>query len=242
MLKLDASEFGLKAEAVGRAARQVPFVAAVALTNAMKDAREAERETMRSVFDQPSNFTLNSLMVRPATKQRLQAELGFKEGGSSIPAWKFLGPQVAGGTRRHKRFEVLLIRKGLMLEGEFAVPSTRCPRDGNGNVSGAFITRMLSALGAQSDRYQNTTARSKRRNVGRNVEYIVFRNHGKAPDGIYLQKEKWAVPIFLFVKGVSYSKRFPYYEKAGAVVPGAYRKHFRAAWERFVVNDVRRKG
>jgi len=50
------------------------------------------------------------------------------------------------------------------------------------------------------------------------------------------------VPIFLFVKGVSYKKRFPYYEKASAVVPVAYRKHFRAAWERFVVNDVRRKG
>ncbi|MCJ2054006.1 hypothetical protein [Methylobacterium sp. J-070] len=241
MLKLDASEFGLKAEAVGRAAKQVPFVAAFALTNAMKDAREAERETMRSVFDQPRPFTLNALMVRPATKQRLQAELGFKEGFGSIPAWKYLGPQVQGGTRRHKRFEILLIRTGIMRSNEFAVPGRGCPLDSSGNISGAYITRLLSALGAQSDRMQNTAKRPKRSNRKRNLDYFVLRGT-KAPDGVYLREARAAVPILIFVKGMSYTKRFPYYEKGRTVIPAAYRKHFRAAWERFVVNDVRRKG
>ena len=240
MLVLDAHEFGIRAEAVGRAAKQVPFVTAFALTNAMKDAREAERETMRSVFDNPRPFTLNALQVRPATKQNLSAELGFKEGFGSIPAWKYLGPQVQGGTRRHKRFEILLIRTGIMRSNEFAMPGRGCPLDGSGNVSGAYITRLLSALGAQSDRMQNTVKRPKRSTRKRNLDYFVLRGT-KAPDGVYLREGRSAVPILIFVKGVSYTKRFPYYEKGRTVVRSAFRRHYVAAFDRFVVNDVRRK-
>ncbi|GEP09824.1 hypothetical protein [Methylobacterium gnaphalii] len=241
MLVLDASEFGIRAEAVGRTAKQVPFVAAFALTNAMKDARTAEQQTMRSVFDRPTNFTLNALKVTPATKTNVSAELGFKEGFGSVPAWKYLGPQVAGGIRRHKSFEMLLIRKGIMLSSEFAVPSKRCPVDGYGNVSRSVITRMLSALGAQADNAQNTKHYPKRSTRKRNLDYFVMRGHEKAPDGIYLKQAKWAVPMFLFVKSVSYQKRFPYYEQGRTVIREAYRRHFLAGWERFVVNDVRRK-
>jgi hypothetical protein len=241
MLVLDASEFGLKAEAVGRAAKQVPFVTAVALTNAIKDAREAERETMRSVFDRPTPYTLNALQVRPATKQRLQAELGFKEGFGGTPAWKYLGPQVAGGERKRKRFEIALTRAGILRSNEYCVPGRGAQLDGYGNMNRGQIVRILSALGAASDAAQNTIRRPKRSTRRRNLDYFVLRGT-RAPDGVYLREGRAAVPILIFVKGTSYTKRFPYYEKGRTVVPVAYRKHFRAAWERFVVNDVRRKG
>lgn len=239
-MTLDASEFGLRAEAVGKAAKQVPFVTAFALTNAMKDAREAERDTMRSVFDRPTAFTLNALRVTPATKQNLQAELGFKEGFGSIPAWKYLGPQVAGGPRKAKRFELALRAKGILRSNEFCVPGSGAQLDGSGNMNRGQIVRILSALGAASDAAQNTARRPKRSTRKRNLDYFVLRNT-KAPDGIYLREGRAAVPILIFVKGTSYTKRFPYYEKGRTVVRSAYRKHFRAAWERFVVNDVRRK-
>lgn len=240
MLTLDASEFGLRAEAVAKAAKQVPFVTAFALTNAMKDAREAERDTMRSVFDRPTNFTLNALKVTPATKQNLSAELGFKEGFGSIPAWKYLGPQVAGGPRKAKRFELALRAKRILRANEFCVPGRGAELDGSGNMNRGQIVRILSALGAASDGAQNTVRRPKRSTRKRNLDYFVLRGT-KAPDGIYLRVERRAVPILIFVKWTSYKKRFPYYEKARTVVPVAYRKHFHAAWERFVVNDVRRK-
>lgn len=240
MLTLDASEFGLRAEAIGRAAKQVPFVTAFALTNAMKDAREAERDTMRSVFDRPTSFTLNALRVIPATKQNLSAELGFKEGFGSVPAWKYLGPQVAGGPRKAKRFELALRAKGILRSNEFCVPGRGAQLDGYGNMNRGQIVRVLSALGAASDAAQNTVRRPKRSTRKRNLDYFVLRNT-RAPDGIYLREGRAAVPILIFVKGASYTKRFPYYEKARTVLPVAYRKHFHAAWERFVVNDVRRK-
>ncbi|MBB5765689.1 hypothetical protein ABEV34_06845 [Methylorubrum rhodesianum] len=239
MLTFDSSSFDVTARAVDRAGKQARFVAAFALTNAMKDAREGEIGTMRSVFDRPTRFTLNSLQVRPATKQNLTATLGFKEGHGSVPAWKYLGPHVAGGPRRRKRFEMLLIRHGIMLGSEFAVPARAAPLDGSGNVSGAFITRMLSALGAQSDRMQNTARRPTRSNRKRNLDYFVLRGT-KAPNGIYLRQGRSATPVFIFVNSANYKKRFPYYEKAQAIVPAAFRKHFAAGWDRFVLGEMRR--
>lgn len=239
MLTFDSSSFDVTARAIDRAGKQARFVAAFALTNAMKDAREGEIGTMRSVFDRPTRYTLAALKVVPATKHNLTARLGFKEFGGT-PAWKYLGPQVRGGTRKHKSFEMLLIRRGLMLSSEFAVPSARCPKDWYGNVSAGLITRMLSALGAQADAYQNTTRAPKRSNRKRNLDYIVIRGHKKAPNGIYLQKDKWAVPMFIFVNSANYKKRFPYYEKAQAIVPAAFRKHFAAGWDRFVLGEMRR--
>jgi len=240
MLTLDAGEFGLKAEAVGKAAKQVPFATAFALTNAMKDAREAERDTMRSVFDRPTNFTLNALQVRPATKRDLRAELGFKEGFGSIAAWKYLGPQVAGGPRKAKRFELALRAKGILRSSEYCVPGRGAQLDGSGNMNRGQIVRILSALGAASDAAQNTVRRPKRSTRKRNLDYFVLRGT-RAPDGIYLREGRAAVPILIFVRGMSYKKRFPYYEKAKTVIPIAFRKHFRAGWEHFVVNDIRRK-
>jgi hypothetical protein len=172
MLALNAGEFGIEAEVVGRAAKQVPFVAAFALTNVMKDAREAERKTMRSVFDRPTNFTLNALQVRPATKQRLQAELGFKEGFGSVPAWKYLGPQVAGGPRKAKRFELALRAKGILRSNEFCVPGRGTQLDGYGNMNRGQIVRILSALGAASGAAQNTVRRPKRSTRKRNLDYF----------------------------------------------------------------------
>ncbi|MHB2208335.1 hypothetical protein [Methylobacterium sp. CM6257] len=172
MLALNAGEFGIEAEVVGRAAKQVPFVAAFTLTNVMKDAREAERKTMRSVFDRPTNCTLNALQVRPATKQRLQAELGFKEGFGSVPAWKYLGPQVAGGPRKAKRFELALRAKGhpaleRVLRARSRHPARRL-RQHEPRADRPHPVRARGASGAA----QNTVRRPKRSTRKRNLDYF----------------------------------------------------------------------
>lgn len=238
MLTFEFTDFDIKAAAVGRAARQVPFVTAFALTSAMKDAREGERTTMRSVFDRPTPYTLNALQVRPATKRKLVAELGFKEFGGT-PAWKYLGPQVEGGRRHKKRFERALEAAGILKGDEFAVPAKGATLDGYGNMSRGQLVRILSSLGAMTDTTQNTTRRPKRSNRKRNLDYFVLRDT-RAPNGVYLREGRRAKPVLLFVKGVSYTKRFPYYERARAIVPARFREHFRAGWQRFVINDIRR--
>ncbi|GGC68466.1 hypothetical protein [Chelatococcus reniformis] len=241
-IKFDFREFDRKAAALGKTESNMRFVTSYALNNALKDTREEEVKVMRSVFDRPTRFTLNALAVRPSTKaDPFRGELYFKEGFGSIPAWKYLGPQVEGGPRRHKRFERLLQRAGIMNADEFVVPSKRLQLDAYGNIPGSLLTRILSALSAQSDRMQNTTAKSRKRKPKRNMDYVVFRGHNAgAPDGVYLRKPNFAVPVLLFVRSPSYRKRFPYYETARRALPPAFARHFAVGFQRFIVDDVRR--
>lgn len=237
MLTFDSSSFDLTARAIDRAGKQARFVAAFALTNAMKDAREGEIGTMRSVFDRPTRYTLNALRVTPATKQNLTARLGFKEFGGT-PAWKYLGPQVAGGPRRKKRFELALQAAGILGGNEFAIPGRAAKMDGSGNMSRGQLVQILSSLGAMSEATQNTVRRPKRSNRKRNLDYFVLRNT-RAQNGVYLRVGRSAIPVLIFVNSANYKKRFPYYEKAQAIVPAAFRRHFAAGWDRFVLGEMR---
>lgn len=241
-IHFDFGDFTRRAEAIGKTGKNVNFAVSWALNQALKDGRKAEQDTMRAVFERPKPYTINALQVRPAKKaDPLRGALEFKEGHAGTPAWKYLGPHVDGGARRHKGFERQLQRVGILQAHEFAVPSKRMPVDAYGNVRGGEFTRILSALGAQTDRWQNTTAKSRARKPRRNMDYFVMRGHNKAPDGIYLRKPKWSVPMLLFVKAPTYKKRFPYYEVARRTIPTAFHRHFLTAWDKFIVNDKGRK-
>ncbi|RAI42918.1 hypothetical protein CH341_16930 [Rhodoplanes roseus] len=240
-MTFDFREWEIKASAIEGAARQVPFVLAYALTKSMQDAREAEQAEMVSVFDRPTRYTLNSIQVVPATKRLLTAEIRFKE--FPRPAWKWLGPEVAGGSRKHKAFERALLIRGLMQVGEFAVPGRGVRLDASGNIPGSTIVQILSQLGAleyKSGYTANMTAKSKARATKKARGQFFVSGGTTAPRGIYKRVGHKAVPIILFVRGVSYEKRLPYYETARRVVPAAFRRHFAAGWQRFVVDDIRR--
>lgn len=241
MLTFDFREWEIKASAIEGAAKQVPFVVAYALTKAMQEARDAERAEMQSVFDRPSRYTLNSIQVVPATKRELTAEIRMKE--FPRPAWKWLGPQVAGGSRKHKAFERALQLKGLMKSGEYAVPGKGVRLDSSGNIPGSTIVQILSQLGAleyKAGYTANMTAKTKRRATKKAGGQFFVSGGREAPRGIYKRVGRKAVPIILFVNAPSYEKRLPYYETARRVVPPAFRRHFHEGWQRFVVDDIRR--
>ncbi|MHB0784432.1 hypothetical protein [Bradyrhizobium sp. 5.13L] len=233
------------------AERDAPIVTAYALTKTAQDIKAEEIDTMRAVFDRPTRFTLNALYVKPATKTDLVAEVYFKDGFGSVPAWRYLGPQVDGGARAHKSFERALIRSGIMAQGEFAVPGKGATLDSFGNISGGTITRILSQLGAaeQSSGYKaNQTARSraraKKKKVGR---YFVLRpGAGGAADrnvapGIYYRADlREMVPVIMFVKPPRYQKRFPFYERAQAVFRLKLVPRAREGWDRFVGSKLKR--
>jgi hypothetical protein len=214
----------------------VPFVNAYALTKTAQDVKADEIATMQRVFDRPTRFTLNALYVKLATKEDQFAVCEFKEGFGSVPAWRYLGPQVAGGKRSHKSFEKRLIAKGLMLPSEYAVPGKGAQLDAFGNVSASALTRMLSDLGAQNDSAQNATARSRKRARGRNRgQYLVLRGQGGAPPGVYLRKGARAImPFMMFVRSPSYKPRFPFYERAQIITAQNYARRFAEGWERYV--------
>lgn len=225
--------------------RDIAFWTAAALTATAKDAEAAIVAQMAQVFDRPTRFTLGALYVKPATKGDLVAEVRFKEGFGSIPAWRYLGPEVEGGPRRHKAHELRLIRAGVMRADEFAVPGQGVTLDANGNMRGGEIERILSQLqSAGGSGYDgNETSRSRKRNKRRGSgRYFVLRpdagdlryQRRSVRAGIYWRKgAREVVPVLVFVKGPRYAKRLPFYETARDVARSRFPINFAAAMVRY---------
>ncbi|WP_262048655.1 hypothetical protein [Bradyrhizobium sp. Bra78] len=227
-----------------------PIVTAYALTKTGQDIKAAEIDSMKSVFDRPTKFTLNALYLKPATKTDLVAEVYFKDGFGSLPAWRYLGPQVEGGARVHKSHELRLIRAGLMQAEEFAVPGSGIKLDGFGNVPGSTITRILSQLGAAEQKagYQANATGSKRSRAKKKKAgtYFVLRpgaggraDRNVAP-GIYFRDgARGMVPAIMFVRAPRYQKRFPFYETARATFDQKLVARAREGWQRFVGDKLK---
>lgn len=229
--------------------RDAPFLTAYALTATAKDIKAAEVDTMKDVFDRPTNFTLNALYVKPATKRDLVAEVYFKDGFGSVPAWRYLGPQVEGGARVHKAHELRLIRAGVMQSDEFAVPGKGADLDASGNMPGPTIERILSQLqaaeqfaGYQANMTGKSRARAKRKGVGR---YFLLRpgaagsaNRNVAPGIYYRAGLREMVPVIMFVKQPRYQKRFPFYERAQAVFDDRLLPNARVGFVRYVADKL----
>ena len=149
---------------------QIPFATAYALTQTAKQAQKHIITEMRRVFDRPKPYTLNGTFVIAAKKNRLRAVVKLKDGYLSESsdskrgtADKYLAPQIQGGARRPKAFEKLLINKGLMPPGMFAVPTSACPLDRFGNVSAGYFNRVMSQLRIATDPLSNATGRRRSR-------------------------------------------------------------------------------
>lgn len=230
------------------AAEDAPIVTAYALTKTGQDIKDAEVETMKNVFDRPTKFTLNALYLKPATKRDLVAEVYFKEGFGSIPAWRYLGPQVEGGGRAHKSHEKRLIAAGHMRSNEFAVPGQGIKLDAFGNISGSTIEKILSQVqAAGGSGYQANATNSRRSKAKRKSgQYFVLRpgsnnvraNRNVAP-GIYFRSGmKGMVPVIMFVKPPRYQKRYPFYETAERVFNDRLLIRAQEGFERFVLSKL----
>ena len=230
------------------AAEDAPIVTAYALTKTAQDIKEAEVDTMKNVFDRPTKFTLNSLYLKPATKRDLVAEVYFKEGFGSIPAWRYLGPQVEGGPRVHKAHEKRLIAAGHMRSDEFAVPGKGAKLDAYGNLSGSTIGRILSQVQAAGGSGYDANATNSRRSKAKrkNAQYFVLRpgsnnpraNRDVAPGIYYRTGIREMVPVIMFVKAPRYQKRYPFYETAQRVFNEKLLLRAQEGFQRFVLSKL----
>lgn len=228
-----------------------PIVTAYALTKTAQDIKAAEIASMKAVFDRPSRFTLNALYMKPAKKNDLVAAVYFKEGFGSIPAWRYLGPQVEGGARQHKSHEKRLIRAGHMRDDEYAVPGQGAKLDQYGNLSGPTIERILSQVQAaeQFSGYQANATDSRRSKAKRKKSGTYFvlrpdgagRAKGSVAPGIYLRQNlNQIVPVIMFVRAPRYRKRFPFYETAREVFSARLVGHARDGFARFVTSRMKK--
>ena len=193
-------------------ARRINAATATALTRTAAQGKTEFQNEMRARFDRPTLWTLNSLMVKYATANDLTASVlarSDKGAGRAVPLANYLLPQAEGGRRRDKRLDVALRQRGLMPAGYQAVPAARVPKDGNGNVSGAFVRSMLALLSASAihgPRAKQTRLISATRRFGGQV-FVLPPGRGKR-GGVFIREiSGTAEALFWFVRDVSYRQR-----------------------------------
>lgn len=218
---------------------------AIALTKTMQKVREAEYAEMRRVFVNPTPYTLNSLYIAPATEAKPEARVWVKskaDAGKGTPAEYYLGPQVFGGERRLKRFEVALQRVGILLPGMAVVPGGGAKMDQYGNADRGEMVQVLAALqafgevGFKSNMDAKGRARMAKgsKNKG-GITYFVQRvRRGHLRPGIYkrLSTTGGVSLMYAFVSMPRYERRFDFHRvaerTARAVFPGEFRKQIQA--------------
>lgn len=198
--------------------KQIPFATARALTSTASDVKDELIKEMDRVFDRPTRYTKSAFYIRSATKKKLIASVGIKDfAGKGIPAIKFLMPQIVGGTRAPKRFEIWLRRRGILPEGMFAVPARGAKLDRYGNLSRGQITKMLANLQALPEMAQRT-------NDSRKIVYFVAKIKGIR--GIWKKRGKRIQPFMVFVKAPHYKKRFDFEGVSNKVINKRFHKNF----------------
>lgn len=216
-------------KAVETLRRDAPAELAKALTFTTERVRDGLRAEMSRVFIGPVPFTLNSLRLKTATAQRLEAEVKIKdEAGKGTPAIKYLAPQIYGGNRGQKRFERSLERSGLLPNGWVTVPGDAVKLDASGNVPSSVYVRVLSQLRVQifggfesriggKDLDKAKVAKTVKRQGGR--FFVGKPGNGRMPLGIWFRQTigldetnvSTISPMFLFVPSAKYKKRFDFF-------------------------------
>lgn len=213
---------------------------ATGLTKTAVAVRDEVRAALPRVFDRPTPYTLNSMFVKGATAQTLEAKVWFKDDrGSSnggTPATYYLLPNVEGGLRRAKRLEVALRAAGVIPDGWRIIPGQGARLDSYGNIDRGQIVQVLSQLRIQllagTTRNMSFDARSQiraqRKAGGR---FFVVRPGGKMQPGVYLRDMfgRNITPVFIFVSGAQYRKRFDFAGISGRVASARLQDEVNAA-------------
>lgn len=172
--------------------KQFPFALSQTLNDAGFAVRTAWRDEMPKVFQNPTAWTLNAVLIRKATKQDPSVEVFLRnELGDAIPPAQYLQFEVRGGARRPKRSEVLLRAAGVLGPGEFTVPAKTAQLDAFGNLPSSTYTAILSdtqSLFEEKDRstVESRGKRSRRRAISkRSIYFYNSERRGSLPRGIY---------------------------------------------------------
>lgn len=241
-ISFEADIAELAADLPAWATRRIPSITRNALNDAAEEARHAEAGKIRGVFDRPTPLTQKAALFRRATKDHLVAEVFIRdEAAKGTSPAKYLRPQVEGGPRAPKRFEMALRRIGVMRADEYAVPAIGMQRDAYGNLPGALYVRILSQLHAFGEQgYKaNETAKSRKRNLKLgNARYFVPSGHraekgiGRLPRGIYERQGNRIRGVVMFVAAPSYRRRYDFGQaaiaKVGRVFAPYWQRHFYA--------------
>jgi hypothetical protein len=202
--------------------KQIPFAVAGALNDTMYRSRTALIEEMGRVFDRPTPYITRSLRYRKASRSDLAFELWSEEFGGSMPPAEVLAAEVAGGGRKMKRSEIAL--------GSYWVPGEGAKLDRYGNLRGADLAAILSALSLSSDPMQWRTERSRCKAQRRGTAKHYFRQGNI----VYQRTGREIIPVLVLTKAPTYRKRLPFGEKVIEIVRDTFAEAFWVRYEQGV--------
>lgn len=213
--------------------RIVPYAASTALTRtAQYAAKTALPDEMRAVFNNPVSYTLNSLRIEVATKDNLRARVMVKNSAAGVAPENFLMPEVDGGHRKYKRFESAMRYAGVLRSGQFAMPGKGVQLDSNGNVSGAQIRTILTAL-------KNIRSASGGRKLANDL-LVGKPNGGNRPNGIWRREGRRLRPLFIFTdQSPDYRKRLDFSGVVQRVALDRFKPEFEKAIKAMQARGVR---
>lgn len=222
-------------------ARIVPYAAATALTRTAQYAAKIELPAeMRTVFGNPVAYTLNALRIEPATKDTLSARVMVKTSAAGVAPENFLFPQVEGGGRKQKRAEAGMRYAGVLGAGQFAMPGKGLDLDANGNVKGADVRTILTALKGIRG---GVGAKGQKAGRGRKLANDLFvgtPNGGDRPDGIWRREGKRLRALFVFTDDApTYSKRLDFTGVVQRVALARFKPEFDKALSAMVARGGR---
>lgn len=216
---------------------------AKAVNDTAFQVRRAMQTEIKTVFDRPTPYILNSVYVDQATPNQLAARIApnnvrMKEG---VDPQKILQTQEFGGARRDKRSEVALRRVGILPSGYYlAIPKVPYPGsdDGRGNIKGSFMVQMISYFQASPEQGYSANMTDKRKKAihkgtakasGR--RYFVTYGRLRSGKTQHLAPGIWAAagpggvdvqPVLMFVRTPSYTPRLSMERVSKAVDVQAY--------------------
>lgn len=230
-IRVDTSELnGLVKQLQDLNERGISFATGRATNNVAFKVRDAWKTKAAQVFDRPTPFTRNAVLVQRAGTFRSSsgftgtgtevARVFIRDEAAGITPQIYLQQQVVGGERRLKRHERALQAAGVLPAGFFVVPGEGVKLDNFGNVRPGQITRILSALRASNDPGQNQTERSaaRRRRSNAAVIFALPAPRGRLLPGVYERRGRAITPLLIFVRGARYRPRFDIFQYAREVV------------------------
>lgn len=240
-LTVDASQVNEMSRALAVMMGQQEWITARAMTESAKITRTAlQRKILNSNMIQggPTAWTRRGLIVRYASRNNLQAMVGFQYGEGSfndseftrkaggVPAGRYMGINARGGDRRAKGSELQARRAGLIGNDQFLVPNTKGVRlNAQGNLPGPEYQRILSRLkgfsAAGSNQNTTTGAGSRGRSAAKRkaADYFLMRYDGGRPGNrhtlgaspafIARRVGRGFVPALWITDQPNYERRFP---------------------------------
>lgn len=158
---------------MGNLQKQIRFASAVALTRAVKAAQTELPAALERALDQPTDYTKRGSYIKPARRDQLEAEIGFKDRQA-----RYMAYQIAGGVYNPRR-------GGIKLPGDITLNAF-------GNIPRGTIARLKAA--AQGGKLsaalaKRLNANGNRRKGAAPIQLFYGRPRGKgwenAPMGIW---------------------------------------------------------